>query len=162
MNTFLPYPSFYDSARALDRVRLRNQLNECKVIMAALGGAKAWNRHPAVLMWKGYEASLQGYMCAVADVMLADRIPVPRWAPHGGSGNAEPPPWLGAEVFHTSHRRNLVRKDPNHYGKLFPDVTPSDVYCWPTLTDAGWVLRFKKVGASIYDSTEQLLECATT
>lgn len=35
-------------------------------------------------------------------------------------------PWHGDEAFHESHRSALVRKDPEVYGELFPDV-PDDL-----------------------------------
>lgn len=41
------------------------------------------------------------------------------------------PPWFGDEVFHQSHRSNLVRKDPEHYRKYFPDVPDNIPYVWP-------------------------------
>ena len=42
------------------------------------------------------------------------------------------PPWLGNEDFHRSHQSNLVRKDPAHYGPLFPGVPDDLEYVWPT------------------------------
>ena len=41
------------------------------------------------------------------------------------------PPWFGDDAFHASHRSNLLRKNPEHYGKLGwtePDNLP---YIWP-------------------------------
>ena len=32
---------------------------------------------------------------------------------------------------HRSHRSALVRKDPEHYGSLFPDADPEVPYVWP-------------------------------
>jgi hypothetical protein len=47
------------------------------------------------------------------------------------AGQTPPPPWLGREDIHESHRSNLLRKDPEFYGELFPD-TPADLdYVWP-------------------------------
>lgn len=43
-----------------------------------------------------------------------------------------PPPWLGDERVHASHRSNLLRKLPAHYSRLGwsePDDLP---YFWPT------------------------------
>jgi hypothetical protein len=42
------------------------------------------------------------------------------------------PPWLGDEAFHLSHRAALVRKDPEFYGRRFPDVPDDLPYVWPT------------------------------
>jgi hypothetical protein len=32
------------------------------------------------------------------------------------------PPWRGKASVHESHRSALVRKDPGHYRRFFPDV----------------------------------------
>jgi hypothetical protein len=41
------------------------------------------------------------------------------------------PPWLGDERLHASHRSNLLRKDPEHYGQ-FEWTEPDDLpYWWP-------------------------------
>ena len=42
------------------------------------------------------------------------------------------PRWLGDERLHRSHRAALVRKDPERYGRLFPDADPAEPYFWPT------------------------------
>lgn len=160
MNTFLPFESFRESAECLDTKRLRNQLNECKVIRDALAGAKAWARHPATLMWAGYPAALDMYMANIADEMWRRDIAVPEWAPEISYGCCEMPPWAGCPAVHESHRRNLLRKDYQHYKPFFPEeVGGSDVYAWPTRQpDGTWIIRFKKVGAKNYEvRTEPLL-----
>jgi hypothetical protein len=36
------------------------------------------------------------------------------------------------QTLHLSHRSNLLRKDPIHYGPLFEDGLPDDLeYIWP-------------------------------
>jgi hypothetical protein len=44
----------------------------------------------------------------------------------------ELPRWLGDPAFHRSHQAALVRKDPEHYGPLFPGVPADLEYVWPT------------------------------
>ena len=52
----IPLPDFAQSAAVLDQKRLQNQLNECKVIAKVLYGlTTAWQNHPVVRMWRGYE-----------------------------------------------------------------------------------------------------------
>ena len=46
-------------------------------------------------------------------------------------GSGELPPWLGDPAFHRSHQSVLVRKDPEHYRKFFPDVPDDLSYVWP-------------------------------
>jgi len=136
MQTFLPYEDFAASARVLDRQRLGKQRVEAWQILNALGGvSKGWVNHPATRMWRGYEQALAHYgdaMCyewiarGYRDTLLerfqsfiTHRFPVP-------------PPWLGNEALHLSHRSNLIRKMPDYYGPIWPDV-PSDMpYVWPT------------------------------
>jgi hypothetical protein len=43
------------------------------------------------------------------------------------------PRWLGDEDFHLAHRSALVRKDPEHYRRLFPDVPDDLPYVWPVV-----------------------------
>ena len=41
------------------------------------------------------------------------------------------PPWLGDPALHRSHQSSLVRKDPAHYRRFFPDVPDDLPYVWP-------------------------------
>lgn len=38
---------------------------------------------------------------------------------------------LGNNAFHLSHRSNLIRKLPSHYGPLWPNVPDNLPYIWP-------------------------------
>ena len=64
-----------ETARALSRRHLNNQINEASIILDALNGAKAWSNHPCVLQYRGYEGWLQNYMkcleCYANDKMLS-------------------------------------------------------------------------------------------
>ena len=42
------------------------------------------------------------------------------------------PPWLGDSKFHRGHRSASIRKDPEHYRALFPDVPDDLEYVWPS------------------------------
>lgn len=54
MQTFLPYSSFKDSARVLDRQRLGKQrVENMQIITALLDPDYGWQNHPAVNMWRG-------------------------------------------------------------------------------------------------------------
>lgn len=140
MQTFLPYRKFESCAKALDRRRLGKQRVECLQIMTVLvKGEGAWANHPAVKMWQGYEYALMsytramcerwrsfGYMdhCEARTEALFETLPAERKLP-------KTPPWLGLKVLHSSHRANLVRKDPARYGRLFKEA-PIEGYWWPT------------------------------
>ncbi|RPK75775.1 hypothetical protein EES45_24385 [Streptomyces sp. ADI97-07] len=149
MQTFLPYADFRRSALTLDLRRLGKQRVETIQVLRGLTvPGYGWRHHPAVRMWTGYEEALVRYglhMCAVwtaggradtcAATLRADlsaslgRTTVRSAAALAAA--AELPPWLGDETFHRSHRSALVRKDPEYYRPLFPDVPSDAPYVWP-------------------------------
>jgi hypothetical protein len=144
VQTFLPCATFGRSAAALDTRRLGKQRVEALQILRALVWPEyGWKNHPAVRMWRGFTPALVAYGVAVCDewrrrghrdgmrAVLLDytggREPTWSWCLAEGLL----PPWLGDEALHRSHRSALLRKDPDHYRPLFPDV-PADLdYVWP-------------------------------
>ncbi|HWI42621.1 MAG TPA: MSMEG_6728 family protein [Nocardioides sp.] len=148
MQTFLPYPEFDRSARALDRVRLGKQRVETiQIVRALTREGYGWGNHPATLMWKGFEEALgrYGLTCCEAwtDLGFDDTCAATIVADLGTAGVRSLrtqdelaaaralPPWLGDEAFHLSHRSALLRKDPEHYGRQFPGVPDDLPYVWP-------------------------------
>jgi hypothetical protein len=131
VQTFLPYPDFAASARALDDRRLGKQRSEALTILRVLAGkVKGWRHHPAVLMWKGFERPLKLYMNAVINEW--ERRGFQNGMPLASvKGRVKYPPWLGDERFHACHRSNLLRKDPAFYGR-YGWKEPADLpYQWP-------------------------------
>lgn len=130
MQTFLPYRDFEKVAQCLDYRRLGKQRVEAYQILLALDGkSRGWKNHPAVLMWRGYEGALRDYLAAMIfewmDRGYKNTMLIPRV-----SGNRSIPNWLTPK-FIRSHRSNLMRKDPEYYGKFRWGV-PSDLpYVWP-------------------------------
>lgn len=144
MQTFLPYPSFTQSAEVLDYKRLGKQRVETKQIYNALTTGKGWIHHPATKMWAGCERALLLYGITMTeewiargykDSMLAwfDFEFYTRWG-KGRLARTEVyyPLWFGNEEFHLSHQSNLLRKDPEFYGPKFPGVPDDLPYYWPT------------------------------
>jgi len=145
VQTFLPYPSFSRSARVLDVRRLGKQRVEALQVLRALRvPGYGWRHHPVVAMWRGYEEALLCYGVAVAERWCAlghrDTVldSLRAAAPRGRvSAQAELrargrlPWWLGRRRFHRSHQSALVRKDPAHYRRFFPDVPDDLPYVWP-------------------------------
>ncbi len=148
MQTFLPFPDFERSARALDLKRLGKQRVETiQVVRALTRPDYGWKNHPAVLMWKGFEEALgrYGFTCCEAwtELGFADTCALTISTDLRAAGIAavrtqselatagELPPWLGDDALHRSHQSALVRKDPDHYSALFPDVTDDVAYVWP-------------------------------
>jgi hypothetical protein len=153
MQTFLPYPDFEQTARVLDLKRLGKQRVECIQVLRGLTRADyGWRHHPAVLMWKGFEEALGRYSFTCCDVWtergFADTCAATISEDLRGAGvravrsqaelarDQALPTWLGDPAFHRSHQSALVRKDPAHYGPLFPGV-PDDIdYVWPVRRSA--------------------------
>lgn len=131
MQTFLPYPDIKESMKALDYRRLCKQRVEAfQLIRAIENTSYGWRSHPATQMWMNHKDALGLYM----------NICIQEWIDRGYkntmefypvSPNVKMPSWLGDEKFHLSHKSNLVRKLPEHYGKLWPGI-PNDLpYVWP-------------------------------
>jgi hypothetical protein len=165
MQTFLPYPSFRESARCLDYRRLGKQRVECKQLLLALGvpvgehqpKPTTWINHPAARMWRRHELSLalygqvvcrewreRGYKDTLLDQFKAayDWLQELRWDADAGryvygvNGHITYPNWIGYDRLHASHRSNLLRKDATHYGQ-FGWQEPADLpYWWPTQQEA--------------------------
>lgn len=136
MQTFLPVENFSLSMSFLDNVRLGNQIyREGKTLLDG-----KWPNHPACKMWVGHERTLAYYCLSGVQEMLTrkywkDEVIV-RWHSYfqdkiAALPDTGPPSWLGDDKLHSSHRSNLLRKDPEHYGKFGwqePDNLP---YVWP-------------------------------
>lgn len=135
MQTFLPEPSFLATARVLDYRRLGKQRVECKQILNALTRGAGWANHPATLMWSGHEATLCLYATTITlewrrrgyrDSLLPEFV---AWREE--LGDLTVPPWLGDPDFHRSHQSNLIRKDLDRYGLIWPTVPADLPYIWP-------------------------------
>lgn len=148
MQTFLPYADFERSARSLDPQRLGKQRVECiQVVRGLTRPGYGWRHHPAVKMWSGRLEALGRYALTCCEVWseagFADTCAVTLAADLREAGvesiRAQPelaaadalPRWLGDAAFHRSHQSALVRKDPEHYGPLFPGVPDDLDYVWP-------------------------------
>lgn len=149
MQTFLPYAGFAQSAEVLDAKRLGKQRVETIQLLRALTvPGYGWRRHPAAAMWAGYEEALVRYgldVCAawierghgdtcaatlVSDLTQTTDVTAIRSQDRLRS-DGELPPWLGDALFHRSHQSALVRKDPAHYGPIFPGIEDDLAYVWP-------------------------------
>lgn len=140
MQTFLPYADFRETAKVLDYRRLGKQRVEAFQIFRAMNGeTRGWRNHPAVLMWNGYETALALYAIAICEEWIArgykDTM-LPRFKEilEGLALQEQTtyPSWLGDAEFHQSHQSNLIRKFPEHYQPLWPDVPNNLEYVWPT------------------------------
>jgi hypothetical protein len=136
VQTFIPYPDFRQSAQCLDNKRLGKQRIECLQILNTLvGKSTGWQNHPAVKMWRGHERALRYYGLEIClewtsrgfkdsctdKLMDFGRLGVPYHSP----------PWRHDPRFCASHRSNLLRKDPEFYGKYGWTEPPDLPYFWP-------------------------------
>lgn len=140
MQTFLPLPDFNQSAHCLDMKRLGKQRSEVIILFNALLKGGGWSNHPAAKMWRGYELALMSYglvmcrewvfrgykdTCFNKIVKLIPDSTCHTWA------TLPKPPWLGDEKFHSSHRSNLLRKDPVWYSQFGWKEDSTLPYVWP-------------------------------
>lgn len=137
MQTFLPHADFVKSAQCLDRARLGKQRVEAATLLQIEQGMQSgWSRHPCSRMWRGH-----GFWLAVYGLSMCVE-----WRARGYRDNltaeferylsktdhSAAPPWLGDERLHASHRSNLLRKMPEHYGALGWTESSDLPYFWPT------------------------------
>lgn len=152
MQTFLPSSDFDYCARVLDRMRLGSQRRETVQLIYAntsdiavgtpeLLAKKAaifergevpkrgWSNHPAARMWYGRLPALLVYLQAMNREWIRRGYNSNLVIPEPGSVTM--PSWLGDPALHASHRSNLIRKDPAHYGTWGWSEPPDLEYVWP-------------------------------
>ncbi len=142
MNTFLPYPSFEESAKVLDNKRLGKQRVEVYQILKCLLEEKTrWYNHPAVQMWKGYENLLIEYGLAICREWIKrgykdtcfQKISIFKTNLENLENlKLSKPDWLGKKEFHKAYKSNLFRKNKEYYSKYNWNVPDNLPYLWPT------------------------------
>ncbi|HTK06974.1 MAG TPA: MSMEG_6728 family protein [Ktedonobacteraceae bacterium] len=134
MQTFLPCADFAESAHILDNRRLGKQRVEGQQILTIISTPNyigAWMNHPAVHMWRGYDAALKRYVNEM----------IKEWQRRGFQNTMAYhdvkeyeivyPWWIGDPRFHDSHKSNLLRKEPAYYQQFGWDVADDLPYYWP-------------------------------
>ena len=120
MQTFLPYPSFAESASVLDRLRLGKQRVETLQILKCLAHSNGWQHHPVVKMWRGFEVALCHYGIAICKEWLSrgykDTV-LAQIRSYVTSSVETNPPWLHG-IIHSQYRALLMYKNPTHYGQF--------------------------------------------
>ncbi len=135
MQTFLPSPSFKQSAEWLDNKRLNKQILEARTIYEIIISGKtegAWINHPIVKMWRKYPEALTLYYneCLSQWKNVRGRNHSYRQIPVYKS-SVIMPLWLGDNRLHSSHRANLLRKDYNFYSKYGWDENKMEYWKMP-------------------------------
>lgn len=154
MQTFLPYASFEESAKALDWQRLNAMRRETKSILTYLRlvreGDMRFVRQPLVVQWYGYDDALALYRHAIVNEWIERGrrhetdvygLSLPLTA--NNEFVYDIPNWLGNEKYHTNHKRILIRKAHEHvernklidkkydYRFQWPDLKPVVEYIYP-------------------------------
>jgi hypothetical protein len=128
--------------------------------------SKQLQDHPSCRSWRGHEPSLLRYTLSVLTEWrrrdLQDNIedPVGGGADHWGvprewaTMEPAPPPWLGWERLHASHRAYLMARDPDWYHQFCWDEGPRRALVWPQrlpvpgdklVSDSGRVLTVSEI-----------------
>ena len=138
MQIFLPHSNMRKSLQILDNKRLGKQRVEAYQIISAitrrpkLDGKpyKGWLNHPCTVMWKDYVPALKLYMnYAIAEWVIRGFKNTMNWEPLIEE-EVVIPPFIGNERFHSSHRANLLKKEPDFYSQYGWNENPSDPYVW--------------------------------
>lgn len=122
-----------ETARALDPKRLNRQIQETKVILAALHGAKAWSNHPCVLQYRGHEFWLRCYKRVLEEVQKSGGASIR--SKYFNYRAIETTPDWHTQAYCDQMKRRLYTKDPEHY-KQWADLGESD--CNWYFVDGEW------------------------
>lgn len=140
MQTFVPYADFQKSAKVLDYRRLGKQRVETlQLVRCNLEVSLGWKNHPAAKMWADNVNGLIAYGVAMCDAWLdlgykdtcRDKL-----LSYGEADTTDLPFWWGDESVHSSHRSNLLRKDPSFYSQWGWTDDPEAPYVWPEIVSA--------------------------
>ena len=130
LNTLLPFASFGQSAKCLDRQRLGYQ--RIQVIQLLHQCLHTDSQEPIVQMWRPYTPALAKYGLSICAEWKArgyeDKClhKILTLEPKTAMWIHYMPEWLGEEEFHDSHKSYLLRKYPDHYEEYFRG-TPIDI-----------------------------------
>lgn len=103
-----------ETAMALSKRHLNNQINEAEIILAALNGAKAWSNHPCVLQYRGHEEWLAAYtLCLEA---FASKRDMEATIANAYAGMYRPD-WH-TKGYYDNMKARLYTKNPQHYAQF--------------------------------------------
>jgi hypothetical protein len=136
VQTFLPYPDFAESAKCLDMKRLGKQRVEVLQLLNSLykPNYKGWKNHPCREMWRDTPQALVEYGLVICREWISRGYKDTCYGKIEAFKTNAPiyalPSWLGREDIHLSHKSNLIRKMPQHYQHMWPDVKNDIPYVW--------------------------------
>jgi hypothetical protein len=143
MQVFVPFDSFAQSVKVLDRRRLQKQILECYQILGAISGwptqdgraRTGYLNHAAVIGWRYHPRALAQYaLSAVAEMEARGYKRSCYYATFcevRGPEDVALPPWIGDEAVHSSHRARLLQKDFDYYSQFgWPETLLEDLTTW--------------------------------
>jgi hypothetical protein len=141
MQTFLPYSSYKESAKALDYKRLGKQRVETLQLLNCISAVKkklpvrGWANHPCTKMWQNHSNSLVEYGIAICEEWklkgFKDTCLEKIRAHYDSSEPSTKPSFVGNNYFHLTHKSKLIQKKPEYYKVLWPEVPTNLEYVWP-------------------------------
>ena len=120
-----------ETARALSKRHLNNQINEAKIILDALNGADAWSDHPCVLQYRGREEWLRAYKTCLEWYVRGDEAKA-LWASNLADYWR---PMFHTEEYFSAMKARLYTKNPQHYSQ-FAEYGTSDYNLY--YVDGSW------------------------
>jgi len=144
MQTFLPYASFKESAKALDYRRLGKQRVEVLQLLNSIKKlknnepVKGWRNHPVRKMWYNDKGDYTNALCLYGLSICKE------WKRRGYKDTCTEkieahfdktrpvvyPGFVNDARVHLSHRSNLIKKDNNYYKDKFKRVGKEIEYFW--------------------------------
>ena len=129
----------------------KQRIEGIQILNVLLGRSKAWQNHPIVKAWRGYENALKYYInCIIIE-----------WMERGFSNNMDlfdipkvmiVPWWKNWKRLHYSHRAMLLHKDPFLLSNKFevPPEYTSYGYIWTiNVTEKDWDKPLAEITADI-------------
>lgn len=117
-----------ETAMALSKRHLNNQINEVKIILDALNGAKVWSNHPCVLQYRGHEGWLKIYSeCLELELLKTPNNDAAITAIQAVASvmAKKLTPCFHTQEYFDQMKRRLYTKAPEHY-KQWADLGKSD------------------------------------
>jgi hypothetical protein len=145
------------SLQSLDNKRLGKQRVETYQIISAitqrpkLDGTpyKGWLNHPCTVMWRNNLPALKMYLNYSIDEWISRGFKNTMKHEFYDEDETILPSFIGDERFHSSHRANLLKKDPEFYTKYGWTENPLDPYIWVD-KDGKWYEQHSGTKGRIY------------
>jgi len=168
MQIFLPYPDMRKSLQVLDNKRLGKQRVETYQIISAitrrpkLDGTpyKGWLNHPCTIMWRDFVPALKLYMNYSIYEWISRGFNNSMMIENVTEDQVVLPHWFGNELFHSSHRANLLKKEPQFYCRYNWSEDPTDPYVWMD-ADHKWYKQHPNLNVREYLESEKITSIIT-